>query len=181
MSKHECPKDGGGPVASSDPAALKPDAETITVDAVAEPLDLPGMALPTSASKRPGSAKTTLRSISAPGRKGRVISVGVDVSRAAGRSISGASLGSPSALQLTGHEAELKGLLKDLAAPGLKFDERIEARECILPNPPGARPERFSLRNLAKREDFYRHVDGQRGRDRRVPLFGSNGAVGVRS
>jgi hypothetical protein len=38
----------------------------------------------------------------------------------------------PARADLAAHEAELKGLLKDLAAPGLKLDEGIEARKTVI-------------------------------------------------
>jgi hypothetical protein len=38
----------------------------------------------------------------------------------------------PARPDLASHEAELKGLLKELAAPGLKFDEGIEAQKTIV-------------------------------------------------
>ena len=38
----------------------------------------------------------------------------------------------PARADLAGHEAELKGLLKELAAPGLKFNEGIEAQKTIV-------------------------------------------------
>jgi hypothetical protein len=38
----------------------------------------------------------------------------------------------PARADLAGHEAELKALLKELAAPGLKVDERIEAQKTIV-------------------------------------------------
>jgi hypothetical protein len=44
----------------------------------------------------------------------------------------------PARADLAGHEAELKGLLKELAAPGLKFDEGIEAQKTIVTAAVGA-------------------------------------------
>ena len=38
----------------------------------------------------------------------------------------------PARADLAAHEAELKGLLKDLAAPGLKLDEGIEAQKTVI-------------------------------------------------
>ena len=38
----------------------------------------------------------------------------------------------PARADLASHEAELKGLLKELAAPGLKFDEGIEAQKTVV-------------------------------------------------
>jgi hypothetical protein len=38
----------------------------------------------------------------------------------------------PGRADLAGHEAELKGLLKELAAPGLKFEEGIEAQMTVV-------------------------------------------------
>ena len=38
----------------------------------------------------------------------------------------------PVRADLAAHEAELKGLLKDLAAPGLKLDEGVEARNTVV-------------------------------------------------
>ena len=38
----------------------------------------------------------------------------------------------PARADLAAHEAELKGLLKDLAAPGLKLDEGIEAQKAVI-------------------------------------------------
>jgi hypothetical protein len=38
----------------------------------------------------------------------------------------------PARADLAGHEAELKGLLKELAAPGLKVDEGIEAQKTVV-------------------------------------------------
>ena len=38
----------------------------------------------------------------------------------------------PARADLAAHEAELKGLLKELAAPGLKFDEGIEAQKTVV-------------------------------------------------
>jgi hypothetical protein len=38
----------------------------------------------------------------------------------------------PTRADLAGHEAELKSLLKDLAAPGLKLDEGVEAQKTVI-------------------------------------------------
>ncbi len=38
----------------------------------------------------------------------------------------------PARADLAAHEAELKGLLKELAAPGLKFEEGIEAQKTVV-------------------------------------------------
>jgi hypothetical protein len=38
----------------------------------------------------------------------------------------------PTRADLASHEAELKGLLKDLAAPGLKLDEGVEAQKSVI-------------------------------------------------
>jgi hypothetical protein len=38
----------------------------------------------------------------------------------------------PARADLASHEAELKGLLKDLAAPGLKLDEGLEAQKAVI-------------------------------------------------
>jgi hypothetical protein len=44
----------------------------------------------------------------------------------------------PSRADLAGHEAELKGLLRELATPGLKFAEGIEAQKMLVASPIGA-------------------------------------------
>ncbi len=44
----------------------------------------------------------------------------------------------PARADLAAHEAELKGLLKELAAPGLKFNEGIEAQKTVVTASPGA-------------------------------------------
>jgi hypothetical protein len=44
----------------------------------------------------------------------------------------------PSRADLAAHEAELKGLLKELAAPGLKFAEGIEAQKMLVTSSVGA-------------------------------------------
>ena len=50
----------------------------------------------------------------------------------------------PARADLAAHEAELKGLLKELAAPGLKFDEGIDAQKTVVTAPLGA----FALADL---------------------------------
>ena len=44
----------------------------------------------------------------------------------------------PARTDLASHEAELKGLLKELAAPGLKLDEGIEAQKAVVTSSLGA-------------------------------------------
>ena len=75
----------------------------------------------------------TPRSISAAGLEKALISLGVDgfKSRKA-FDLWGLLAAHPARADLASHEAELKGLLKELAAPGLKLDEGIEAQKTVI-------------------------------------------------
>ena len=80
-----------------------------------------------------GDGEIHLQSILAAGRKRRSSISASTASKAARHSTSGACLAAhPARPDLAAHEAELKGLLKEIAAPGLKLDEGIEAQKTVI-------------------------------------------------
>jgi len=117
-----------GPLAADYATTVNPDGTVST--AIKEEID-------DIAFKVSGTAKDD-GPVSASGRLDKAaIHVGADGLKSR-KAFDLASLLSAHRADLAGHEAELKGLLKDLAAPGLKLAEGGEASKLMVSSPYGA-------------------------------------------